>query len=303
MTGGVRFAPSPTGRFHVGNLRTAWISEKWARATNLKWVVRFEDIDRPRVLAGAQEQQISDMRALGLEADVVLLQSRFKDRHAGLFEEAIRSNQVYACDCSRKEVQAALMTMASAPHNGAAPVYSGHCRDLPRDRKLVALDSIAWRFKMPDSSGHDDFIVARSSTDLNSGGLPERGTFTPAYHWACAIDDYDGGYELLVRSSDLAAAGVLQRAIHRWVAQHEGQIAPPARVFLTSLIVQNDGHRLEKRTKGVTLDELITQKIEVDTLRLKFQKSFDSEWINQGIKSFDVASEAQTTMTLAELID
>jgi len=75
---GVRYAPSPTGRLHLGNLRTAWVSERWARSLSLPWVVRFEDIDRPRVISGSQEQQLADMRALGLKPDVVLVQSRFK---------------------------------------------------------------------------------------------------------------------------------------------------------------------------------------------------------------------------------
>ncbi|HVK60216.1 MAG TPA: glutamate--tRNA ligase family protein, partial [Bdellovibrionales bacterium] len=203
-TGGVRFAPSPTGRFHIGNLRTAWISYKLSRQLQLPWIVRFEDIDRPRVLAGAQEQQLADMRALGLVPDQVLVQSDFEERHWQLLIRAIEDGVIYPCDCSRKEVQQALSGLASAPHAELA-AYSGHCRPLSR-RELKSVDSIAWRFRMPLESGIQDFIVARTSPQLSENGASDRASFTPSYHWACAIDDFDGRYDWIVRSSDLAHA-------------------------------------------------------------------------------------------------
>lgn len=298
-SGGVRYAPSPTGRLHLGNLRTAWVSERWARALSLPWVVRFEDIDRPRVISGAQEQQLADMRALGLEPDVVLVQSRFHDRHLAVFENAVRSGQVYPCDCSRKDVQTALSALASAPH-GPGPIYSGRCRTLDPRRTLNAVDSIAWRFKMPNASGHEDFIIARSAKDLDGSGLPDRSTFTPAYHWACGIDDYDGGYDLLVRANDLASAAPLQRGIQEWLASYEGTSPRVPRVFHTTMIVQDDGHRLEKRTLGVTLEELFKEGATKTSLVMTFEKSFDRRWLAKGL-TFDVAAEIHEKLTLNEL--
>src|SRR6185437_14145850 len=106
----VRFAPSPPGRFHIGNLRTAWISHEFARVLNFPWVVRFEDIDQPRVLPGAQQTQLDDMAALGLIPDRVLTQSHQNTRHEDLFRAAIDKNQIYPCTCSRKEVLESLAT-------------------------------------------------------------------------------------------------------------------------------------------------------------------------------------------------
>lgn len=296
---GVRYAPSPTGRLHLGNLRTAWVSERWARALSIPWVVRFEDIDRPRVISGSQQQQLMDMRALGLEPDVVLVQSRFHDRHWSAFENAVRSGQVYPCDCSRKEVQAALSAMASAPH-GPGPIYSGRCRTLDPHRELNAVDSVAWRFKMPSESGHEDFIIARCARELDGSGVPDRAAFTPAYHWACAIDDYDGAYDLLVRAIDLSTAATLQRGIQTWLASYEGTSVRLPRVFHTTLIVQDDGQRLEKRTLGVTLEELWAKGATKTSVLMMFEKSFDRRWLAKGL-TFDVENEIHEKLTLSEL--
>src|SRR4051812_22191121 len=100
---GVRFAPSPTGRFHVGNLRTAWISWSLARQLGEPWVLRFEDIDQPRVQAGAEARQLADLAALGMEPDAKLVQSSFHARHRAVFDQAAAQGQLYACTCSRKD--------------------------------------------------------------------------------------------------------------------------------------------------------------------------------------------------------
>ena len=158
---------------------------------------------------------------------------------------------------------------------------------------------------MPAESGHDDFIIARSAKELDGSGLPDRATFTPAYHWACGIDDYDGGYELLVRCNDLASAAPLQRAIQTWLAAYEGNSAARIpRIFHTTLIVQDDGHRLEKRTLGVTLDELLKNGSTISSLLMMFEKSFDHRWLAKGLvfdgSTYD-AKEVLEKLTLSEL--
>lgn len=268
QSGGVRFAPSPTGNLHVGNFRTAWISHKLAKAFNLPWVVRFEDIDRPRVVEEARSNQLKDLANLGLLPDVELLQSQFRNRHWQIFIDGIRQRKIYPCDCSRKEVQQALASMASAPH--LSPItYSGHCRNLG-DRKFVASETLAWRFKMDDSSGQDDFIVARTSKDFDKNGVPDFTSFTPSYHLACAIDDHDGNYDLLVRSCDLRESLHPQREIQKWMGRTN--FIP---VFHTSLVTQDDGKRLEKRTLGVTLQEMEARNINPPDLIKIFEKSFE----------------------------
>jgi len=269
----VRFAPSPTGTFHIGNLRTAWISHLLAKKLAEKWVLRFEDIDKPRVLAGAQESQLADMQSLGMVPDEVLVQSQYYDRHVALFNEFKKRGWVYPCFCSRKQVRDALDLMASAPHDNPAQ-YNGACRYLT-EFPNHNLPTIGWRLKMPAASGVQDFIIGRTNATDPIANPGEGGGFVPAYNWACAIDDYDGHYDLLVRAWDLASALAFQRAIQSKIAELEGSRFDYPAVFYCSLVVQNDGHRLEKRTKGVTLAELIKGGISVEGVLNCFKRSFD----------------------------
>ena len=297
----VRFAPSPTGAFHVGNFRTAWISHWWARRLGLPWVVRFEDIDAPRVVPGARERQLAEMQALGLKADRVELQSEFHARHFEVFLRAARDGKVYPCFCSRKDVREALEGAASAPHR-PVPIYSGRCRAVGADARAArseecGLPSLAWRFKADDPSGEGDFIVARTSTELGSGGAPGPESFVPAYNWACAIDDLDGAHKLLVRAWDLANVVEQQRAIQRYAAAGAWQ---PQAVFHCALVVQESGERLEKRTQGVTLPELLGRGIAHAGLVTRFERSFDAS-VAGAFAPGAVFGEARETLKLSEL--
>jgi glutamyl/glutaminyl-tRNA synthetase len=293
---GVRFAPSPTGSFHIGNLRTAWISWRLAQKFKLPWIVRFEDIDQPRVVSGAQEEQLRDMSELGLVPDQVLTQSADHLRHWELFQKAVASGQVYPCTCSRKEIQSALEGLASAPHmalGSHAPLYGGKCRQTqpgvaPKNSLL------GWRFRADDPSGAHDFIVARTT-------VGESSSFVPSYHWACAIDDYDGAYDMLVRAADLRSATDIQRKIQSWLSRQEGRPELWPAVFHTSLVVQNDGHRLEKRTAGVTLGELKKQGWTAQKLVELFEKSFRGHE-PQGLLHYgEISGEPADSLTLEEL--
>ncbi len=287
---GVRFAPSPTGNFHLGNFRTAWISHFWARALGQPWIVRFEDIDEPRVVSGAAEKQLAELRELGLEPDEILIQTHRRRRHWEVFLEAVRHDQVYPCFCSRKEVVQALHQSASAPHQ-EPPRYSGHCRGLaPRQwPRNIPHATLGWRFKHGPGTGAQDFLVAR--TRFPEGRLPADGepaalrlatagtepsrTFVSAYNWACAIDDFDGSYRLLVRAWDLASVLPEQRAIQDWLNQRDASpVATLPGVFHCALITGNSGERLEKRTRGVTLPELFQAGHSAASIVRRFEASF-----------------------------
>lgn len=316
---GIRFAPSPTGRLHVGNLRTAWVSHLIAQSWGEPWVVRFEDIDAPRSVPGAREEQLADMAALRLIPDRILIQSEARERHWRTFQRAIHEKRVYPCTCSRKEVREALERSGSAPHptaspaprstappatpGAAAPTYSGHCR-AARSGDGYGLPSLAWRFAVAeDASGRSDFIVGRSAIELDALGLPANpDSFAPAYHWACAVDDLDGGYRLLVRAADLAEVLPQHRAIMTWLALSEGRVPQMPAVFHTSLITQNDGHRLEKRTQGATLTELAQAGFGIDRILERFNQSWDADCLRllqAGAGEF--FGEKKHTMTLKEL--
>jgi glutamyl-tRNA synthetase len=281
---------------HLGNLRTAWISKRWAELLGVPWVIRFEDIDRPRVVPGAREEQIADLAALGLVADRVYIQSERADRHWDLFSHAVEEKFVYPCFCSRREIREAVEASASAPHR-EPPAYNGRCRDrLRADRS--ELPSIAWRMRGERSDGSLDIVIARTATSI-----PDRASFAPSYSFACAVDDLDGAYTLLVRAWDLAGAAAPQRNIQRWILRSEKQGAVeiidfPA-VFHSSLVTQNDGQRLEKRTKGVTLPELATAGISPEEILKRFSISFC--FLNPGFARGEIFGEAEKERTLQSL--
>lgn len=278
--------------FHVGNFRTAWIAQQWAQFLSIPLVIRFEDIDVPRVVAGAQERQLAEMQQFGIRGDRVEVQSSRRVRHWVAFLEGLGQGWIYPCFCSRNEVRAALDSMASAPHR-SPPLYSGHCRNL-RSFPSTDLPSIAWRFRGEEVAGTQDFIVARSEAVRASGLAPAENSFVPAYNWACAVDDMDGNHTLLVRAWDLEEVTAQQRAIQLRLGAHRF-----AAVFHTALITQNDGHRLEKRTRGVTFSELLAAGYDVDRIQVLFRNSFQIEVAKFAPQS--VFGESHRTLSLQEL--
>jgi glutamyl-tRNA synthetase len=288
-------------------LRTAYISHAWARALGIPWVVRFEDIDTPRVVAGAREAQTADMLALGLRADQVFLQTESRDRHWNWFCRAVDQGQVYPCFCSRKEVAEALRTAASAPHHPEA-IYDGHCRpgsggkNANRGTGAATLAGIAWRFRGSDPQGSMDFIVARTgSHPVLAAGSAACG-FVPAYHWACAIDDYEcagSPYDLLVRAADLRSATIHQRTIQKWLVRELEQAPEYPAVFHCALVTGPGGERLEKRTRGVTLPELIAGGLSATAVAAKLATSFAPD--PDEFEPAKIWGEARPALTLTEL--
>lgn len=118
-----------------------------------------------------------------------------------------------------------------------------------------------------NEAGHHDAIIARSDS-LGKN-------FVPGYHWACAIDDADGNYRLLVRAWDLAPVDEIQSAIRGWCRPLPDQDKNAGLVFHTSIVTRDDGGRLEKRTQGVTLPELQAVGVSADDLAKKIKVSFD----------------------------
>ena len=108
-----RFAPSPTGTLHLGNLRTALLAWLFARSAGARFIVRMEDLDYGRVRAGAAARQLEDLAALGLDWDGdVVFQSSRVSAYAAALERLRAEGHVYECFCTRAEIRAA----ASAPH-------------------------------------------------------------------------------------------------------------------------------------------------------------------------------------------
>ena len=246
-----RFAPSPTGTLHVGNLRTALLSWLFARKAGAGFLVRMEDLDQGRVQAGAAERQLRDLRAIGLDWDgEVVSQSHRHHAYEAALEQLRAAGHVYECFCTRAEIRAA----ASAPH-GPLPegAYPGTCLRLTeaerrrkraggrppalRVRAGAARVAFTDRLHGPQEGVVDDFVVRR-----NDGA--------PAYNLAVIVDDVWQGIGEVVRGDDLLDTTPRQLFLARLLG-----LEPPAFAHVP-LVLGQDGTRLAKRHGAVTLDDL-----------------------------------------------
>jgi glutamyl-tRNA synthetase len=246
-----RFAPSPTGTLHVGNLRTALLAWLFARTAGARFLVRMEDLDQGRVQAGAAERQLCDLQAIGLDWDgEVVYQSHRHHAYEAALERLIAADDVYECFCTRAEIRAT----ASAPH-GPLPegAYPGTCLRLTeadrrrkraggrppalRVRANAASVSFTDRVHGPQEGVVDDFVVRR-----NDGA--------PAYNLAVIVDDVWQRIGEVVRGDDLLETTPRQL----FLAERLG-LEPPAFAHVP-LVLGPDGARLAKRHGAVTLDEL-----------------------------------------------
>ena len=163
-----RFAPSPTGSLHFGSVVAAVASFCMVKKLGGEWLVRIEDLDQPRVVAGATDTILCQLESLGLYWDrSIIFQSQRSERYREILDQLQKDQRLYPCDCSRKEI------LASAPHIGEeGPIYPGTClRQPPQHSKPTAL-----RLKTTtETVSFDDLIQGRYEQEL----AHEVGDFTP----------------------------------------------------------------------------------------------------------------------------
>ena len=242
-----RLAPSPTGALHLGNARTFLLNWLLARQRGWRVVLRIEDLDGPRVKAGAGRQLLDDLRWLGLDWDEGPI---YQSSRRAEYEEAIRrlleTKAVYPCVCSRKEVDAA----ASAPHaDDGATIYPGTCRDKYDSIEAAAAGGRlpALRFRVPDEVvTFDDQFRGRCAFDVSrqlGDFVIAKNDGTPAYQLAVVIDDHAMGVTDVVRGDDLLDSTPRQMLLYRALGWED---RTPAYYHLP-LVVGPDGRRLAKR--------------------------------------------------------
>jgi glutamyl-tRNA synthetase len=251
-----RFAPSPSGDLHVGNLRTALLAWLWARSTDRRFLIRIDDLDRVR--AGAEERQFADLTALGLDWDgPILRQSARRDVYRDAVATLTAAGRTYPCFCTRREIQEA----PSAPHSPLG-TYPGTCRDLTADeihvrsaerpaalrlRADVAEWSIRDELHGTVSGPVDDFVLVR-----NDG--------VPAYNLTVVVDDAAQGVDQVVRGDDLLTSAPRQAHLASLLG-----FDPPTYVHVP-LALNRAGARLAKRDGAVTWRGLET--LGIDPFRL-----------------------------------
>lgn len=235
-----RFAPSPTGRLHVGNLRTALLAWLFARSSGSRFLVRMEDLDRASVRDEHYDGQLRDLAAIGLDWDGVVV--RQSDRMAR-YDAAIARLDTYPCWCTRREIHEA----ASAPH-GAPGAYPGTCRD--RDPATAPDRPPALRLRADGErvTVHDRLLG--DFTGVVDDVVLRRNDGTPAYNLAVVVDDAEQGIEEVVRGDDLLPSTPRQAFLARRLGW-----TPPAYAHVP-MALGPDGTRLAKRHGAVTLGEL-----------------------------------------------
>ena len=233
-----RFAPSPTGRLHLGTLVAAVASYLHARQSAGEWLVRIEDIDPPREVAGAADAILDTLEALELEWDRgVRYQSARLDDYLDQARSLVARGAAYHCGCSRQQIRA--LTGGTR--------YPGTCRD----RGLAAGDTairlrvdggpVGFRDRVQgpverDIEGADgDFVIVRR------GGLP-------AYHLAVVLDDAGQGITDVVRGADL----IDSTPLHLYLQRRLGLAAP--RYWHIPLVTDGRGLKLSKSARAAAID-------------------------------------------------
>lgn len=236
-----RFAPSPTGAAHLGTARTALVAWLRARQAQGRFVMRIEDLDGPRVVPGASEAMLRDLRWLGLDWDegpdeggafAPYLQSERFDRYAAALARLRASGHVYPCTCSRKEIAA----IASAP-DGQEPIYPGTCRSGPSHPERAP----AWRFRVDALEDFDDGVFGRVRDGGGGDFIVARADGVFAYQLAVVVDDAAMEITEVVRGQDLLSSTPRQRALFAALGLN------PPQFFHVPLVLDAQGERLGKR--------------------------------------------------------
>lgn len=259
-----RFAPSPTGRLHLGHAYSAVLGHEGARADGGRFLLRIEDLDttrsRPEFVAGI----VDDLRWLGLEWDEPVLE---QSQRASVYEDALGRLRalglVYPCFCTRSDIAAAL----EAPH-GPSANYPGTCRDLPDDPERLASTPHSWRLDAEKALA----VAGLPSWTEGSGRIftPRREDFDDvilgrkdapaAYHLACVVDDAASGVTLVTRGADLRASTPIQRLLQQLLG------LPEPTYFHHPLVAHADGRRLAKRDLAPTLAAMREEGVDGPTL-------------------------------------
>jgi glutamyl-tRNA synthetase len=238
-----RLAPSPTGGLHLGIARTALVAWLRARQRRGALILRIEDIDTPRVVAGSAESIMDDLRWLGIDWDegpdrggpnAPYLQSQRSAHYEAAIDRLRAEGFVYPCTCSRKDIAG----VASAPHGDLGPLYPGTCREHPTHPDRPA----SLRFKQAGPApGFVDLLQGVYPHPVADDFVLRRADGMFAYQLAVVVDDIAMGISEVVRGDDLLSSTPRQLTLYSALAA-----AAPSFVHVP-LMLDVDGRRLSKR--------------------------------------------------------
>jgi len=293
-----RFAPSPTGPLHDGSLAAALASWLDARAHEGRWLVRIEDVDRPRTVPRAEFEIMRQLAAVGLVPDAEpVRQSRRGDLYAAALDRLVAAGQVYPCACSRREIAA--LQAAPRPRH-AELVYPGTCREGTRGRPARALRVLTSRrcgegWCDVTIDWHDRRLGAQTQNLTRDVGdfVLRRADGLWAYQLAVVVDDAEQGITHVVRGADLADNTA--RQIH---LQHLLGLPAPAYLH-TPLVLGADGEKLSKQNGARAFDAsdpLGALRSAGQVLGVRAAASDPGAWLAEACAAWRAASGAKAAI-------
>jgi len=247
-----RFAPSPSGRLHLGHAYSAAVGHARARESGGRFRLRIEDLDQTRCKPEFVQGIFEDLRWLGVEWDEpVFVQSERTASYQAALNELRSRGLVFACFCTRADIAQSL----TAPHGDAAASYPGTCRALPDDPERRATTPHCWRLNstkaleligLPRWSEADGRIFTATARDIGDAILARKDA-PASYHLSCVVDDAESGVSMVIRGADLRPSTPVQRLL-------QALLGLPEPTYLHHpLVAHEDGRRLAKRDLAPTL--------------------------------------------------
>ena len=256
-----RFAPSPTGRLHVGHGWSALMAHDFARNTGGRFLLRIEDTDITRCRPEFTEGIYEDLDWLGIRWDGLMIQSERFAAYDAALDRLKAQGLVYPCFCSRADIAREVAASLHAPHGADGPLYPGTCRALSEEdcaMRMARRLPYSWRLDMGEAmarsgplSWHDEAAGAVAVDPAALGDLILKGKDRQAsYHLAVVVDDAEQGVTDVVRGRDVFASTHAHRALQAVLG------LPVPRYHHHALVVDGEGQRLAKRAAGLSLAEL-----------------------------------------------
>lgn len=249
-----RYAPSPSGVLHVGNLRTALVAWLVSRSAGEPFYLRIEDLDAATSTIEHEVAQVRDLTTLGLDFDGPVVHQRQRSaRYDEVIARLAASELVYPCYCTRREIRDEIERSTRAPHevlpDGA---YPGTCRDLTADDRSERASGRTPALRLRTDGQYIDFVdrIAGPFGGHVDDVVLARADGTAAYNLAVVVDDHDQGIDQVVRGDDLLTSTPRQLWLHTLLDWE------PPEYWHVPLVTDGDV-RLAKRNGGVTLPELI----------------------------------------------
>lgn len=276
-----RFAPSPTGRLHIGHAYSALFGYREAKQDNGTFILRIEDIDEGRCRPEFEQGIYEDLRWLGLTwATPVRRQSEYMDDYKEALHKLSELNLLYPCFCTRKDIQDEIARVASAPHGPEGALYPGTCRHLNDEQRAEQMrNGKAYAFRL-DLHKAIELLKTKNSWPLawydhDKGAqvaTPEilgdvvlaRKDISASYHLSVTVDDHLQGVTIVTRGEDLFYASHLHRLLQELLDLNVPEW------HHHKLLLDAEGKRFAKRNHSVTLQHLreVEKKTPQDILRM-----------------------------------